>query len=434
MRRALYRCLLRLHPGGFRERFADEMLWIFDETAGQAGIRPLTDGLVSLLRQWTLHSGVWKMASGAVASCLLLAGWWHFQEASLAATLRRGNPAVLEEIRHRHSNGMPCPSVSGEVVQAAATETASTPQQGDTRLCDLSDGVEGIVAAFQKHPVVMIGEVHWLQQAGDFYVRLIHNAKFQQTVQYIVVEFASRNNQSLLDRYIAGEEIPVEDVRRIWRDTTKVASWESPIYAQWLAAIREVNRGLPPARRFRVLAGDAGVDWKNVNTHADWTALGDNEVSFADVILNEVLREKHRALVVLGINHVMKSGDRNGGQDATTRVESDYPGSTYVVVLDNRGLLYPPVQELVRLHRLSENVPVLCELAGTPLGDTADGISTPLTKKADALLYLGPPEMLTRALPPAGSLEPAYLKEIDRRSMIEWGELRARKFLGAAAR
>jgi hypothetical protein len=49
------------------------------------------------------------------------------------------------------------------------------------------------------------------------------------------------------------------------------------------------------------------------------------------------------------------------------------------------------------------------------------------------LLYLGPPETLTRAFPPAGSLEPAYMKEVDRRSMIEWGELRDRKFLGAAA-
>jgi hypothetical protein len=48
------------------------------------------------------------------------------------------------------------------------------------------------------------------------------------------------------------------------------------------------------------------------------------------------------------------------------------------------------------------------------------------------LLYLGPPETLVRAFPPAGSLEPTYMKEVDRRSMIEWGELRDRKLLGAA--
>jgi hypothetical protein len=152
-----------------------------------------------------------------------------------------------------------------------------------------------------------------------------------------------------------------------------VASWESPIYAAWLAAIRDVNQGLPPNRRLRVLAGDTAVDWQRIHSHTDWEALGDNNLSFADVVVNYVLRRGHRALVVLGTNHVRKSSDRD--QDTTSRVESSYPGSTYVVLLDN----------------------------------------------------------LARAFPPAGSLEPAYMKEIDRRSWIEWGELRARRFLGAAA-
>jgi hypothetical protein len=36
--RSLYRALLRLHPSGFRTRFADEMLWIFDEVAEREGV------------------------------------------------------------------------------------------------------------------------------------------------------------------------------------------------------------------------------------------------------------------------------------------------------------------------------------------------------------------------------------------------------------
>lgn len=121
------------------------------------------------------------------------------------------------------------------------------------------NAVRGIVAAFQQHPIVIIGEAHWLQQAGSFHVTLVHDPAFQETVQDIVVEFASQSNQPLIDRFIAGEDVPLEDVRLIWRDTTKVASWESPIYAEWLASIREVNTTLPPARRLRVLAGDTAV-------------------------------------------------------------------------------------------------------------------------------------------------------------------------------
>jgi len=294
------------------------------------------------------------------------------------------------------------------------------------------DAVSGIVSAFKSHPVVIVGEWHWIRQAGDFYIGLVRDPAFQDVAQNIVVEFASRNNQELLDRYIAGEDVPISDVRRIWRDTTKVASWESPIYAEWLAAIRDVNRTRPPGRRLRVLAGDTAIDWSHIHTHEQWATLGDNNVSFADVISTEVLAKHQHAFVVLGANHVGRSGDRKGDPNTTTRVEAHYPGATYVVILDAGGWLTKSTEELI--EQAAQHPPELFNLTGTTLGQTADRNGVPLSKRADALLYLCPPEDLKTAYPPPGSLDPQYLKEIDRRSMIEWGELRARKFLGAAAR
>jgi hypothetical protein len=50
--RVSYRLILRIHPRPFRERFADEMLWIFDEESRRgAAPRMLWDGVLSLLRQ-----------------------------------------------------------------------------------------------------------------------------------------------------------------------------------------------------------------------------------------------------------------------------------------------------------------------------------------------------------------------------------------------
>ena len=64
MLRPLYRCVLRLHPAGFRTRFADEMLSIFDHAVGRvAAFRLLLDGLASLARQWTLRSEFWHEIS-----------------------------------------------------------------------------------------------------------------------------------------------------------------------------------------------------------------------------------------------------------------------------------------------------------------------------------------------------------------------------------
>jgi hypothetical protein len=63
MTRSFYRSLVWLHPPRFRERFAEEMAWIFDETPTTRGRAFLFyDGLVSLARQWVVRSGMWKVA------------------------------------------------------------------------------------------------------------------------------------------------------------------------------------------------------------------------------------------------------------------------------------------------------------------------------------------------------------------------------------
>jgi hypothetical protein len=62
MTRTLYRSLLWLHPPHFRERYAEEMAWIFDETATRRGKAFLfCDGFASLARQWVVRSGMWKI-------------------------------------------------------------------------------------------------------------------------------------------------------------------------------------------------------------------------------------------------------------------------------------------------------------------------------------------------------------------------------------
>lgn len=75
MNRFIYRCLLWLHPRSFRERFADEMLCVFDEAAPASAGLLLVDGLTSLARQWLFRSGIWKVALGAALSTGFLFGW-----------------------------------------------------------------------------------------------------------------------------------------------------------------------------------------------------------------------------------------------------------------------------------------------------------------------------------------------------------------------
>jgi D-alanyl-D-alanine carboxypeptidase len=58
--RSLYRWLLHLHPSAFRQRFAEEMLWIFDEAAATQGApRLFADAFISLMRQWIVRPESW---------------------------------------------------------------------------------------------------------------------------------------------------------------------------------------------------------------------------------------------------------------------------------------------------------------------------------------------------------------------------------------
>ena len=82
MSRAIYRSLLWLHPAAFRDRFAAEMLWLYDETVGSEGAAALlADGFASLVRQWLTRRLTWKVAAAVIGGML---------EVGLVLALSRG--------------------------------------------------------------------------------------------------------------------------------------------------------------------------------------------------------------------------------------------------------------------------------------------------------------------------------------------------------
>jgi hypothetical protein len=80
--RSLYRCLLRLHPEVFRNEFADEMLWIFDQACAKGSVAPLfADALGSIARQWILRMlGVNCAAAEPISASRI----WHFRLKNVA--------------------------------------------------------------------------------------------------------------------------------------------------------------------------------------------------------------------------------------------------------------------------------------------------------------------------------------------------------------
>jgi hypothetical protein len=282
--------------------------------------------------------------------------------------------------------------------------------------------VPGIVKLFDKYSVVAIGEFHGYAELGDLYTALVRDPTFQGRVNDIVIEFASRHNQPTLDRYILRcEDVPLSELRQVWRDTSKAThSWESPLYTGWLAAIRDVNKKRPAARRMRVLAGDTPIDWAKVRTHEDWLALGPSDVSFAKVVNEEVLEKNRKALLVLGASHLSKDGGRPK-QNTTTRVQKAHPGAIGVVLVF--GTVGPLEYKPAVLKRMAGwQIPSLVHpLQGTWLGKETWLGRAPLEQVADGLLYVGPPGTQTIVKSRRDTIDQTYFRELQRRALIQWG-------------
>jgi hypothetical protein len=283
--------------------------------------------------------------------------------------------------------------------------------------------VSGIVKLFDTYSVVAIGEFHGYAELGDLYTALVRDPAFQRTVNDIVIEFASRHNQPILDRYILQcADVPLDELRRVWRDTSKATHfWESPLYMGWLEAIRDANRKLPAAKRMRVLAGDTPIDWAKIKTHEDWVALGQSDVSFAKVVNEEVLDKKRKALLILGAGHLAKDGGRLKQQNTTSRIEKAHPGAIGIVFVFGT---IPPHEYLPEVLKkmVDWKIPSLFyPLKGSWLGKEPWLGRAPLDQVADGLLYVGPPGTQKLIQSRRDTIDKVWFEELQRRSLIQWG-------------
>ena len=80
--------------------------------------------------------------------------------------------------------------------------------------------IPAILKALNTFEVVGMPAAHGQKDIDDFILSLIRDPRFPASVNDIVVECGNVRYQPLLDRYIAGEDVPFTEVQHVWRDTT----------------------------------------------------------------------------------------------------------------------------------------------------------------------------------------------------------------------
>jgi hypothetical protein len=161
-----------------------------------------------------------------------------------------------------------------------------------------------IAAVLREHHVVLIGEVHrWSAEH-----RLLERAAIEGGATDVVVEFGNARHQALVDRYVSGADVSIDELARAWQTTTQGAVWDTSDYAAFYAAVREHN-ARHPTHVLRLVLGDPPF-WPEATPpeEIDYWVL-QRDLHFAHVVQREVVARDRRALVIAGVGHVLRRAD-----------------------------------------------------------------------------------------------------------------------------
>lgn len=297
-----------------------------------------------------------------------------------------------------------------------------------------------ILEAFDRYEVVAMPEAHGMKDLDDFILALIRDPAFAEKVNDIEVECGNSLYQPVLDRYIAGEDVPFTEVRKVWRNTTQSMCGQSGFFEQFFPLVRAVNQNLPTNKRIRVLAGDPPIDWDKVKTFEEAMKFVDREASITSVMEKEVLSKHRKALMLFGTFHLVHGID----DSAVSAYEKDYPHLTFVISHLGTYDTNRPVASISRFASWPN--PSIALTKGTWLGALLlsdvfqPGImidpdckvqivlfpprlqkqaQKPLEHYIDAFLYLGPQEFrLSEPIPADIALDADYMTELRRRESL----------------
>jgi heme-binding uptake protein ChaN (Tiki superfamily) len=219
------------------------------------------------------------------------------------------------------------------LLYAQSPEVAAPPNVHlPTEPAGLDAIARALIAAFDQVDVVALGEAHGRRADSDLRIALVRHPDFAKKVRSIVVEFGSTTEQSTLDRYIRGENVSRAQLEQVWK-TTSNGVWDSPIYAEFFTAVRDVNSKLPADARIRVFGGDPGPRDQR-----------DRETAAVAVLEDQVLSKHGKALVIYGAAHFYRAAPESFGTsaDLARTLEKAHPGRVFTVIPIGGELDPPP--------------------------------------------------------------------------------------------
>lgn len=292
-----------------------------------------------------------------------------------------------------------------------------------------SNGVDFVTKTFDQYPVVAVADLPGCDELHRFVRTLVRSPEFRSKVHSIIVDFGNPSYQQLVDRYLLdGELVSHSRLRRVWDDTTESPnlSWDSPVYAEFFDTIHTINLGLPRDQRVRVILADAPVSWRRIHSKEEWLTLrGQPREEELAAATTNVLKQGERALVISSALHLYLS--HGSASNARAIIEASSPGKVFVILPQTR---FGIEGQSERTERRERDTPAdsIAAVRDTWLGQlplTAARASPRVQDVADAVLYLGRTDHLTR-IQPSGKVfrDQEYWRELN----LRWKQIYGTSF------
>jgi uncharacterized protein (TIGR03435 family) len=280
------------------------------------------------------------------------------------------------------------------------------------------NGIEFVVDALDKYPIVAIGDLPGCEELHEFIRTLVRTPAFQAKASDIVVEFGNPLFQPLIDRYVLdGELTPRDTLRHVWDDTTEspFLTWDSPVYEEFFDAVRAVNMSLEKDKRIHVILADAPIVWRTIQNREQllgYTGLKREQALAAKI--GEVLSKHRRALVISAAPYVYRTSSiwkASAGQALSLLPQGRFgSGDAYKLIEARQSQFSAPAAAMVHDTWLG----------AVPLDSGAN--SPRLDRLVDAVLYLGKSDGLTVRWPSAHVFQnDEFWAELNRRWRLTQG-------------
>jgi hypothetical protein len=488
MSEKIYACLLHLYPSGFRTKYQEEALQLYrdrlrDEADTFRRCRLycdlLVDALGGLPQAWRntyaptsapslvtnpnsiptfrlLGRQPLRPASILIGSTLSFAalsafGWLMSlpnpsrsspsadHASPIESVMERLNRAVMSENDDQMANAN---ASTDTARQSASAQNIAGPKP--------EDATSAMMQLLDKHNIVMFGEIHSSKQEYEWLCKLVRTTGFADHLDDIVVEFGNALYQKDVDRYINGEDVSFEQVRKAWRNTIGSIPPVSPVYGWLYQAVRNANLQDHGKHKIRLLMGSPPGDWDKIKTAQDLAPYdSQREQWYLHVVKDEVLARHHRALLIMGSMHFLRGSDQALQDELLIQQHKPVPpldrsrvGPGYIErelraagadpylavmgtdVVDDHGNVDPRIESWPTPALIAVQGNWLGDMPAQPVVSGGHAPATPLTvaDQTDAIVYVAPCSVLTFVNSSPAELDgTAYGKEMVRRNTIEVG-------------